>query len=118
MNIVIAATFDSMRTLKDKSNKIVLDTQELSSDQVGSLYSFNGKFVKVLLTDDNVISPKAKEAVESFEIEEDEGKSPSMRLRNILFRNWEKDSEGYKIFNDYYRAKYEVLCTHFKKKLD
>jgi hypothetical protein len=106
-----------MRTLKDKSIKIVLDTQELDGDQAGLLYSFNGKFLKVLLTDAGIYQ-QSIEAVESVQIEEDNGKSPSVRLRNVLYRLWEKKSDGYNIFEDFYRAKIETIVTHFKGKLD
>ena len=32
------------------------------------------------------------------------GKTPSMRLRSVLFIGWEQKPEGYKTFVDYYNA--------------
>jgi hypothetical protein len=97
--------------------KIVIDTQELKGDQASKLFNLNGKFLKILLTDSNIIEEQV-EVIESMIIEEDGGKSPSQRLRAVLYRAWEQNNEDYKIFNDYYRAKIEVLIAHFKKKLD
>jgi hypothetical protein len=31
---------------------------------------------------------------------------------------WEKQPEGYQVFNDFYNAQMEKLIVHFKKKLD
>lgn len=118
MKLVFAATFDSFRTLKDKSAKITLDTQELDGKAAGDLYSMNGKFLKVLMTDANVITHPEAESVENFTIEEDNGKSPSVRLRAVLYRNYEKDKKGYTTFEDYYRSQMEKLIVYYKGKLD
>ena len=48
----------------------------------------------------------------------DPGKSPGQRLRGVLYRNWEKDPEGYKAFHDFYIVKMDKLIDHFKEKLD
>jgi hypothetical protein len=117
MSIILAGNITGVSSLKDRSIKMTFVTQEIDNDLAGELYGMNGKFIKVLVSEENV-TRDVQETVESFAIEEDAGKSPSQRLRAILYRNWEKDSEGYKIFNDYCRAKYEVISTHFKKKLD
>ena len=45
------------------------------------------------------------------------GKSPSERLRNVLYRVWEQDPEGYDDFNLYYVKKIETIIDHFKDKL-
>ena len=117
MSIILAGNITGISSLKDRSIKITFVTQEIDNELAGELYGLNGNFIKMLVSEE-AITKDVREAVENFAIEEDEGKSPSQRLRAILYRNWEKNNEDYKVFNDYYRAKYEVLCTHFKKKLD
>jgi hypothetical protein len=56
--------------------------------------------------------------VESLKSElEDTLKKPSQRLRGIMFRVYEVDSEGFTTFAKYYDSKMEQLITHFKNKL-
>mgnify|MGYP000412754974 CR=1 FL=1 len=43
--------------------------------------------------------------------------SPSKRLRNVYFLLWEKDSQGFKEFDDFYDSKMEKLISYFKKML-
>lgn len=49
---------------------------------------------------------------------DDTGKSPSTRLKAVLYRLWEKEPEGYEDFNLYYKFKMEKLIDHYKTKLD
>lgn len=64
-------------------------------------------------------SSKNLTAISDMEVDyDDPTKTPSKRLRGVLYRNWEQDAEGYKTFEDYYRSKMEVIIVHFKGKLD
>lgn len=49
---------------------------------------------------------------------EEKGKSKSQRLRAVLYKNWEQQSKGYEVFDDYYNFMMEKLITHYKKQLD
>jgi hypothetical protein len=117
MNIVITGTLDSIRSLKDRSIKFVIETSELKGEEASKLFNLGGKFLKVLLTDANIISEQV-EAIESFKVEEDNGKSPSQRLRAVLYRRWEQRPQDYKTFEDYYRSRMEQYIVHEKGKLD
>jgi len=48
----------------------------------------------------------------------DNKKSPSERLRNVLFRVWELDNKGYEVFDNYYIYMMDQLCEHYKKQLN
>ena len=50
-----------------------------------------------------------------FEIER---KSNGQRLRNILYKLWENDKDGFLTFTKYYDHKMEQLINHFKSKLE
>ncbi len=43
--------------------------------------------------------------------------SPSKRLRNVYFALYEKNSESFDTFEDFYDSKMEKLIKHFKKLL-
>ena len=48
----------------------------------------------------------------------DTNKTPSQRLRGVLWHCFNKEPEGYKTFPAYYENKLETLINHFKSKLD
>lgn len=56
--------------------------------------------------------------LDSLKTDLDNLKTPSQRLRAILFRNFEQDSKGYKDFGTYYMAEMDRICEHYKTKLD
>lgn len=113
------ATVEGFRTLQDRSVKLTLMTQELSPSDCGDLFSFQGKFCKVLLTDANVISPDMIKATEQTEVEDwEKKKSQGSRLRGVLFLLFEKDKEGHLTFDSFYQAKTNQIIEHYKSKLD
>ena len=116
---VFSATLDNLRTLSDRSVKITLTTQEISGEEVGQLFNFQGQFVKVAVTDENIIKASVLKDLEAVDMEvPDKDKSPAKRLKSVLFRIWEKNSEGYEDFELFYRRKLEIIIDHFKEKLD
>lgn len=93
---------DKVTTMKDDSVKITLITRALTPQQMAELFfSVN----KEILTID--IEEEAKE-----------WKSPSQRLRAVLYRLWEQsDKTTYPEFEVYYRAKIERIIESLKEKL-
>ena len=52
---------------------------------------------------------------------EDTTKTPSKRLRNVLFRIWENTApscEDDRLFKDFYKREMEKIIIHYKGKLD
>jgi hypothetical protein len=85
MNVIFTGIIDSIRTLKDKSLKLVIESQEPDNETISKLIGFNGNFIKILFSDKNII-PEQVEAIESFKVEEEcrqkskpETKSSSLR---------------------------------------
>lgn len=44
-------------------------------------------------------------------------KSPSQRLRAVLYRIWEQDPKDYKTFEEYYRVQMDKLVEKLKERL-
>lgn len=42
--------------------------------------------------------------------------TPSKRFRNVLFHLWEKDKDGFGVFDDYYDDRMEKLIIYYEKK--
>jgi len=116
--IIFPAQLESYRSLKDKTIKVVFETNELTPEQMlgvaGSLQQFG-----YLAFKNEPFKNNEKEVIENLKADyEDTGKTPSQRMRGVLFVNYEQKNEGYKTFTDYYNAKMEVMINHYKNKLD
>ena len=115
--IQTAATISKIITMKDKSLRLQVDTQELNGNEMALLMQLFNKFGCFVFAEseekidyDNIKIP------EYAKIEKND-KSPSQRLRAVLFKIWEfNGSVG--IFDNFYRDKMEEIITHFKNKLN
>lgn len=109
---------DSFRSLKDKTFKLTFETSELSPEQLMSLGQGLNMPGFLAFNPD----PFTKEMIDKIELMkvdfDDTGKSKGQRLRAVLYRLWEQNSERYEVFDDFYNAKMEKLIIHFKEKLD
>ena len=117
MNWILPAIIEGYRTLKDKTIKVSIETQELTPDQQRSLFSSINKF-GFLAFKEEAFNDAEQEILNSMDTDyQDTKKSPSQRLRGVLYRKWEQDTEGYEDFNRYYDFKMEKLISYFKKDL-
>jgi len=116
--IILPAILESFRSLKDKSYKIIFESNELTPEQMVGINESLGKFGYLAFKSDP-FKQSEKDLINSLEADfEDKKKSPGQRLRGVLFRVWETYPEGYVDFPAYYTAKIETLINHFKGKLD
>ena len=114
--ILLPAQVEGIRSRKDKSAAITLGTNELSSEIAGQIFSLQNKIVVAYISQKEELSEDEKDIVDSIEPDQ-KGKSPSQRLRNVLFISWESNKEGYDDFNLYYLHKMEIIINHYKSKL-
>lgn len=116
-NIVIGSTIEQISTRIDGSVTVKIATGELPNESVGTLFSFRGKFCKVLISDNEII-PVVKQTVDRITISDISRKnSKSQRLRNVLFMLHTQNGGTNENFNDYYNSTMEQLISHFKNKL-
>lgn len=115
--IVLAGQIESIASRKDKTVKVSLGTQELTPNQAAELFSLNQQFCYLAIKNESFTNDEVIQ-IDNLKTELDSIKSPSQRLRNILYRNYEQDNQGYKDFNTYYIGSMEKICEHFKNKLD
>jgi hypothetical protein len=116
--IVINAILESFRSLKDKTIKLSFETQEPTPEQLQEIAVNNQKY-GYLVFSGNQLSDDQLEAVDKSRNDlYDSQKSPSKRLRNVLFRWYEQDSKGFNTFEDYYLYQMERIITNVKDKLE
>lgn len=116
--IILPAQLESYRSLKDKTIKIVFETNELSPSQVGDIQGALQSFGFVAFKND-VFKQNERDMLDNVEVDYQEtGKTASQRLRGVMYRLFERDAEGFTSFTTYYEHHMEILINHFKKKLD
>lgn len=114
--LLLPAIVSSIRSLKDGSVSVTVETNELSPSKAGELFSFRKKVVMLYLSPKETITQKELDQVDSMDAEVN-GKTQSQRIRAIYYLLHQQNSEGYKTFPEYYQAKTEVIIDHLKSKL-
>ena len=114
----LPAGLESYRSLKDGTLKLSFETGEISPEQMANIHHSLNKVGFLAFSPDPFATHELEE-IDKLKVEySDTGKPLSQRLRAVLYRLWEQKPEGYKVFNDFYNSKMEVLITHFKDKLE
>ena len=115
--ILLSGQIEGLSTRKDKTIRLTIGTQELTPSQSAEVFGLNQQFcyfgIKV-----EPFTRDESDAIDSLKSDLDTIKTPSQRLRAILYRNYEQDNQGYKDFNSYYLYQMEKICEHYKGKLD
>jgi len=116
--LIIPAVLESYRSLKDRTLKLTFETNEPNPDQMADIQkaAMGAGFLAFNITP---FSASQEKFITELEVDyDDPKKTPSKRLRGVLYRNFEQESKGYKTFNDYYNSQMELLIMHFKNNLD
>lgn len=112
--ITIAVNLETISTLKDGTIKLVFETQELKPKDVGILFSYRNS-LGYLSFKPETFSDEELKIIEGLKVEDFEGnKSPSKRMRDILFRLWQQDNSGYDDFNLFYQYRMNNLNEMLK----
>lgn len=115
MKIVFPAIFESFATRADGSIKLILGSQELDTTHAAELLKLRNKYVKCLLSDSNITEIESN-LVDNEPISGTKKKSPSKRLRSVLYVQWEQS--GLDIdFELFYATEMEKLIDSIKTKL-
>ncbi len=113
--VITTGEIQGLRTLKDKSIRLTFDTQEMTPEQLTRVISMQNAFAKMYISTDNITQDE-KDVIDNEQMD-NQSKSPSQRLRNVLFRYWEQDHKGYDDFNLYYNFMMSQIIEAYKIKL-
>jgi hypothetical protein len=119
MNLAIPAAVEQITTRVDGSLKLSFGTPELSADTCGELFKYRRKEVLLVLSTKDLNAEQvqsistAREHI-STAIKE---KTPSQRLRAVLYRVWEQEAQTLE-FNEYYTNTIEQIIEHYKTKIN
>lgn len=113
IKVSLPVIVDGIKTLKDRSLKLSLVSPELKPEEMSILFSLNQDQAACVLASKG---SKIDEGELDIEMEFPEEKSPSKRLKNVLYVLW-KQEESKEEFELYYRTKMERLIDFVKEKL-
>jgi len=115
--IVINAILESFRSLKDKSISLNFSTQEPTAEQIQAIALQSQKYGYLVFSGNQLTDEQLKAIEWSKNDLYDSAKTPSKRLRNVLYVWFEQDNKGYKTFDDYYAYQMERIIQNVKDKL-
>jgi len=115
--IILPAQIEGLTSRKDKTIKVTFGTQELAPSDLAQVFQLNQRFCYIAIKEE-LFQQEELETLDSVKTDLESNKTPSQRLRGILYINYQQDNEGYKDFMTYYLGKMDKLCEHFKSKLD
>jgi hypothetical protein len=113
--LLIAAQVENLSTRKDHTIKITLGAQELSPAIGSQLLSLMNQVCSVYISPSEIDGKEIKQ-IDSLEPDMP-SKSPSQRMRNVLYILYTQGNEGFKEFDSYYRHKMENFIDELKKNI-
>ena len=120
MKVQVFGDIDNI-TNKRGTNEIIVKfiTQEVTDEQAGLLIGLRNKYVCMLLSTSEITDRDIKELPDEFEtVKPIDGKKPSQRLRNVLYRQWEsRYKQRYPEFDSYYEKRMEQIIEDEKERI-
>jgi len=116
--LLIPSILSTFTSLKDKTLKLVFETNEVTPEQMTNIAKNLQQF-GYLAFKKEAFKQSDKDALESLDTKYGgKGKSNSQRLRSVLYVMFEQNDKGFKNFNEYYDSEMNKIIEHYKNKLD
>ena len=109
--IILPAQIEGLTSRKDKTIKVTFGTQELSPNDAAQVFQLNQKFCYIAIKEETFQSDEL-DNIDSIKTDLESNKTPSQRLRGILYINYQQNNEGYKDFMTYYISKMDNIRLH------
>ena len=118
-NVVFDGQIEGVQTRADRSNKVTIGTQEMGAEEMARLFALNRLAVKVLVSSENIAEEQKQAFIDApIDSTRVKGKTPSKRLRDVLFVLWKQaGSEGVSA-EQFYEQKMEQIIQMVKNKLE
>lgn len=116
--LIIPSILSTFTSLKDKTLKIVFETNEVTPEQMTNIAKNLQQF-GYLAFKQEAFKQADTDTLDSLNTEcNSKGKSNSQRLRNVFYIAFQQSNKGYKDFNEYYDSEMNKIIEHYKNKLD
>jgi hypothetical protein len=117
-SLVTTGILTSYRPRADSSFSLSININIPTKEQKITIDELFQQEVVVYLREGSNVTKEETDIIDNVDIDLGSTKTPSQRLRNTLYRNWEQKNNGFLIFREYYSHEMEKLIDHYKKKLD
>ncbi len=116
--VIFEGGVNKVSTLSDGSLSINIHTQELPDDTMMRIFNLRKKPGMVMISSEGISEEDIK-LVEEYtsEFEVGKGKTPSQRLRSVLYVVWEQGDQKYD-FPIWYETQMERIINKYKVTLD
>ena len=117
--LVLPVSVETIATRHDGSVKIVMGTYELNTQSAVKLFDLRKSEALMYLSSDN-ISQEELDALDGFKLdaEKTDGKTPSQRLRAVLYVYWKQHKQKEIEFDIFYLKYMNRTIEKIKDKLD
>ena len=115
--VVLPVYITRINSRKDRSWAITIETNELTPEQLAGLAVMQNTY-GVMAFKESELTYEETTALDSIEATLPAGKSPSQRLRNVLYKHFLNNPEGFSKFEDYYAFRMERLIKILIDKLE
>ena len=112
----VPSVISKITTMSDGGLRLQVDTQEIASEDAGKVMLLRNKIGVFVFADADIKEEDVKDLPE-IKLEEKE-KSPSTRLRSVLFLLWDQGKKTEEPFEIYYRRTMEKFIDTVKEKLN
>lgn len=117
MTLLFPINVGTVSTMKDRGMKITIYAPELSHDKAAELLSMTNKEGIAAFSLSEISSDLLKEVDASVNDFGPSGKTPSERLRNVLYALW-THNKGVESFEMFYKRKMEDFITTIKAQIN
>ena len=120
--VQVASNISKITTMGDQPLRLQVDVnKELTAEENAKVFALYNKIGFFIFKEAAILEEDLAD-VPAYVKEFKSDKSPSQRLRNVIYRVWEKkeksDSSYIVSSNMFYEEKMEEIINHFKKSLD
>ena len=116
MVTVIKALVGTCATMADGTLKIMIYGQETDAKTMTKIFEMSRKPCVVAISESE-FNEKQIKALDKADVQIVNDKTPSQRLRGVIFRLWEQDHMGFNTADAHYAWYMEQLITEAKAKL-
>jgi hypothetical protein len=117
-SLVTTGILTSYRPRADSSFSLSININIPTKEQKITIDELFQQEVVVYLREGSNVTKEETDIIDNVDIDLGSTKTPSQRLRSVLFLNFQQKNNNYLDFRDYYKHEMEKLIDHYKKKLD
>lgn len=116
--LIIPSILSTFTSLKDKTLKLVFETNEVTPEQMTNIAKNLQQFGYLAFKKES-FKQADTDALESLDTTyQSKGKSNSQRLRKALYVSFEQNNMGYDTFKEYYDYAMNIIIKRVTDKLD